>query len=282
MAKTEKLIVMPLTPAREQVYNGIGLGIHFFLGNIMAVHDKLTEFWFGWRVGKLFPEKQQLDDYCQGHLPDLDFNLLGKEQGIRYWLSGEYKEQVDAVLVRLSFADTKTGKTESCRLEMDVKNHFKGFFDSFFQWLNTCGLSFSEEQAVRILWPEKIDSNGLELLGRALETTYHSYVDGSGPDSRISTKNYENSIAASPQSFLAHDLYAWALYKNKDYEQAERSFHTALKYNENGFGALAGLMWCAVFTKNREAAVRYALAKAAVRNDDPEKARAFVEKKFSQ
>jgi hypothetical protein len=46
-------------------------------------------------------------------------------------------------------------------------------------------------------------------------------------------------------------------------------------------GALAGLMWCAVLEKDRDKALQYALDKGRCRGEAPEKAKAFVEKKFA-
>ncbi len=277
MGLPEKLIVMPLVPARGQEYNGTGLGIHFLIGNMMAVHDALTEFWFGWRVNKLFPQKKMLKEYCRGNTPDLDYYSLGQEQGIRYWLSGDYKEQQETVAIRLELTDAQTKQTHSCELTMDLNNGFKGFYKEFFRWFDTCGLPFSNEQAQKASWQEMITVQGFDFLGQAIAVTYNNYIDGAGA---IDIQNFEKSIASSPDSFLAHDLYAWALYKNQAYAQAEKSFHTSLKYNENGMGAIAGLMWCAIFKKDENQAYAYALAKANVRNDDPDKARTFVSKKF--
>jgi len=211
---------------------------------------------------------------------DFDIMADGKEQGIRYWLSGEYREEKDVVEILLVLNDVKTGNMESGRFDMEVNTNFLSFFKAFFVWMAQCGLPFSGQQASIASWPEKIGTAGLDLLGRALETTYISYLDGSGANSLISTEKYEECIAASPHSFLAHDLYAWALYKNKAYDLAVAAFNTALSYNDSGFGAFAGLMWCAVAMENREDALKYALAKAGLRNDDPQKARDFVAKKF--
>ena len=61
-----RLVVLPFQPQEEQSYDGIGLAIHFLLGNIVAIHTGLKEFWFGWRVKKIFPEKERLVAYCRG------------------------------------------------------------------------------------------------------------------------------------------------------------------------------------------------------------------------
>ena len=272
-----KMIVMPLTPANGQEYNGTGLGIHFFLGNVMAMHDMLSEFWFGWRVRKLFAGKALLKDYCRGRQADLDIQSLGKTQGIRYWLSGRYKEDTDDIAISLTLADTEVPQKYTSNFKLDIKNRFSDFYCKFFNWIADCGLPFSKRQAANAAWPEKMDAAGLDFLGRALDVTYTGYVEEAGA---VNTDAYEKCIASSPESYMAHDLYAWALYKNKSYDSAIASFQRSLTYNNKGLGALAGLMWCGIFTGDREKAIQYALLKAAARNDDPDNAKAFVSRKI--
>lgn len=231
------MIVMPLTPANDQEYNGTGLGIHFFLGNVMAMHDMLSEFWFGWRVRKLFAGKALLKDYCRGRQADLDIQSLGKTQGIRYWLSGRYKEDTDDIAISLTLADTEVPQKYTSDFKLDIKNRFSDFYCKFFNWIADCGLPFSKRQAANAAWPEKMDAAGLDFLGRAL-------------------------------------------YKNKSYDSAIASFQRSLTYNNKGLGALAGLMWCGIFTGDREKAIQYALLKASARNDDPDNAKAFVSRKI--
>jgi len=43
MDNRPKLIVLPLQPDVDQEYNGIGLGIHFLLGNMIAIHPGLSD-----------------------------------------------------------------------------------------------------------------------------------------------------------------------------------------------------------------------------------------------
>ena len=92
---------------------------------------------------------------------------------------------------------------------------------------------------------------------------------------------FEKTVSLCPASYLAQHLLGWGRYKNKDYSGAEAAFSKAVEINRDGLGALAGLMWCAVEAKDRSAALHYALEKARCRGGDPDKARAFVEKKFS-
>jgi len=72
--------VLPLQLQEEQAYNGIGLAIHFLLGNIVALHTGLKEFWFGWRVKKIFLEKERVRVYCHGEGPSLTFQNSEKNR----------------------------------------------------------------------------------------------------------------------------------------------------------------------------------------------------------
>ncbi|MCK5543313.1 MAG: hypothetical protein KAI40_11535, partial [Desulfobacterales bacterium] len=115
--KKPKLIVMPFIPEDDQEYNGIGLGIHFFHGNIVALHTGLEEFWFGWRVKRLFPTKELLKAYCSGDGPALDIPKLAKEHEVRYWLTGKYKQNKDLIVLSLSLFDAK-GETQTHKTDM--------------------------------------------------------------------------------------------------------------------------------------------------------------------
>ena len=41
-ASKPRLIVLPLQPKEGQAYNGIGLAVHFLLGNVVAPHTGLA------------------------------------------------------------------------------------------------------------------------------------------------------------------------------------------------------------------------------------------------
>ncbi len=41
-----RLIVLPIQPQPSNDFNGIGLALHFLLGNTIAVNTYLKEFWF--------------------------------------------------------------------------------------------------------------------------------------------------------------------------------------------------------------------------------------------
>ena len=103
-----KLIVLPFQPQESGKNDGIGLGVHFLLGNVVALHTGLKEFWFGWRVKKIFLERERLTAYCHGEGLQLNISKLGKEQGIRYWLRGKVKQQGSKIQVALILKDTKT------------------------------------------------------------------------------------------------------------------------------------------------------------------------------
>ena len=276
-----RLVVLPLIPHEGQAYNGIGLGIHFLLGNVVAVHTGLKEFWFGWRVKKIFPEKEMLKAYCHGKAPRLDIAKLGKEQGIRYWLWGNFQQQGNKMQVALVLTDTKGKPREwTTELTLDPADQLIGFRKGFFAWLGTCGLPLPDAQAARALWPEKISLKGLDLLGRDLEAYYfHSSWGDKGP---FDHKLFDSAVSAAPSSYLAHDLKGWVRYKNKDYKSAGKSFRTAIKINSYGLGAISGLMWCGVYTGDKEEAFKWAEIKADIRGGSREAARASVERRMKK
>jgi tetratricopeptide (TPR) repeat protein len=274
-----RLVVLPLQPQQGQAFNGAGLGIHFLLGNIVALHTGLSEFWFGWRVEKIFLEDEKLSAYCRGEYAGLDIAKLGKDQDIRYWLQGTVRQQKNLILVTLILTDT-LGEHDSLTTELTLKpaNKITDFQKKFISWLKTCGLPFPDAQVDKAIWPETTTPEGLDLLGRALEAHYlHASWGDKGP---IDLELFDRAVSAAPNSYLAHDLKGWILYKNKDYQAAEESFRHALKLNPNGLGAMAGLMWCAIYTNNEDEAYTWATAKADLRGESREAAKAAVRRRM--
>ncbi|MBC8459511.1 MAG: hypothetical protein H8D67_16090 [Deltaproteobacteria bacterium] len=278
-ASKPRLIVLPLQPKEGQAYDGIGLGVHFLLGNVVAPHTGLKEFWFGWRVKKIFLEKERLTAYCRGEGPRLDITKLGKEQDIRYWLWGSVQQQGNKMQIALVLTDTKGEHEEwTTELILDPADQLIGFRKEFLAWLDACGLPFPDAQVAKALWPEKTTLKGLGLLGRGLEAFYlHSSWGDKGP---LDLELLDRAVSTAPSSYLAHDLKGWVLYKNKDYKAAEGSFQSATKINSNGLGAISGLMWCAVYTNDEEKAYKWAMAKADIRGESREAAKAFVARKM--
>ncbi len=279
-----KLIVMPFQPAHGQSFDGIGLGLHFFLGNLFGVHGGLMECWFGWRVKKIFPEPHLLKDYCRKNNPFSDIGALGRREKVRFWLEGTYRQKGGKFLLDLVLHDTKEGMSASrIRLSLGLSGGLAGR-TKFFDWLETCGLPFVGIE--KAMWPEHITDRGLDFLGRGLETLYLNYINGrdnkeSGSDTDlIDLSWFDRSVEASKNSYLTQDLKGWGLYKNGEYALAKKAFESALELNPAGLGALSGMMFCALGDKNEEEALHYALLKAACRGEDLEKARKFVAKKF--
>ncbi len=285
---TEKprLVVLPLQPHPGPVGGGIGLGVHFLLGNIVATHTGLKEFWFGWRIKKLFAEKEELSAYCRGEAPALDIARLGKEQKIRYWLRGRVQTRANRIQTSLVLTDAENGCREwAATLALDPADRCIGFHQQFSAWLDACGLAFPQGQTAKTRWPEKTTLDSLDLLGRDLETYYrHAAYSDTTPGAMrpLSPDLFDPAVRAAPTSFLAHDLRGWILYKTGQYHAAEESFQKAIGLNPNGIGALSGLMWCAVYMGNQEKACRWAVAKADIRGESHEAARAGVEKRMKK
>jgi len=140
-----------------------------------------------------------------------------------------------------------------------------------FQWRRP-GATFSPRQYNRASY--RIN----RILGRALETfySYSSYEVRGEIDLRL----FKEAVAIAPDSFMGQDLLGWAYYRNKYYNEAKASFLQALQANPKGAGAMSGLMWCGVFTKNREEALYWAERKAEMRQEDIEAAKQKVLNRF--
>ena len=278
-----RFIVLPIKPGDSQTFNGIGLGIHFLLGNVMAVHTELKEFWFGWRVNKIFLDQKKLIDYCRGKSDLQSIPQLATDQDIRYWLSGSFTQKNDKVLLKLKLTDVgETLKQYDRNFELNPSDQAIGFRKEFLQWLNDSGLPMPAEQVPMALWPEKISLQGLDYLGRAMETTYLSFFNSASDEKPIDLHWFDQAVSDSPESYLSWDVKGWALYKNRDYESAFKVFKSAITFNRKGLGVLSGLMWCCIYANEAENACRYAIEKADVRNESRENARNSVAKKISK
>jgi len=270
-----KLIVMPLRPAQGQTYNGIGLGVHFLLGNMVAHHNGLKEFWFGWRVKRIFHKKNNFLDYCQGEDSLIETISLGRGQGIRYWLWGWFKQQGPNVKINLALTDTE-GRHGQKNAEFIIKTPGKitDFQEDFFSWLEDCGIENLDGKITKSLWQEDTNMPGLDFLGRALEA-YYIYSSW-GHEKELDMKMFNKAVSGAPRSYLANDLRAWALYRKKNYQAAKMGFKSALKLNKNGLGALSGLMWCAIKTNNEKSAIFLGAEKSKIRMENTSIGKAYA------
>ncbi len=251
---------MPFRPPREATFTGIGLGLHFLLGNVLAVCPRLEEMWFGWRAIRIFPEPDQLAAYCRTRTPDLDLFALGDDQKIRFWFSGIYADQK----VCLELTDTlEKAKSSARSLAVQTGDHLAGFREEFIEGVSDLGIVFSDSQKKAALWPEKISWEGLDAVGRALEAFYlFSYGRGAAV---LDLRLFEEAAAVSPFSFLALDLLGWAHFRRSEYGLAKTAFKKALAQNPSGPGAMAGLVKCAERTQDLEAARYWSEQKARIR-----------------
>lgn len=60
-----KAIVLPFRSKKQGFEGGVGMGLHFLLGNIMILNRGLAEMWFGWRTKKIFSERDAFMSYCR-------------------------------------------------------------------------------------------------------------------------------------------------------------------------------------------------------------------------
>ena len=276
LARKQKMIVLPLQSEDRGAFFGSGLAVQFMLGNIIAMHPDLEEFWFSWRTKKIFPQTQALRDYCRGRGPKLDLIKLGKQEKIRYWLSGRTTLLGGGkIQVSLTLTDAeKGGQGQTVWLMVEPVANPGGFCRAFLNWLSDCGLGFPKDQAHLACWPEYNTIRGLNALGLALEAYYLDTYQKA--KTRFDLTPFRKALDAAPESYLARDLMGWALFKNQDYRAARRAFSSAMGMNPGDLGAAGGLMWCAIGLGQDDMAYQWGAAKARLRGEDPDTGMAYV------
>ncbi len=142
-----RLIVMPFAPDPAQTFDGTGLGIHFLLGNLFGVHPRLTECWFGWRVKKIFPKATAFSAYCRGLPPFPDFQVLGKQENVRYWLTGTWLKTEGMIQVFIALHDIR-GSVRDITLPLSPADGMVAFRRQFHEWLAGVDLSFPSTDSV--------------------------------------------------------------------------------------------------------------------------------------
>lgn len=266
---TDQCIVLPFRPQTPQRFTGSGLALHFLLGNVLVLHTGLKEMWFGWRVKKIFPWQKAFQHYCRDMAANLDLAQVSQSQKVRFWIHGGFSDTT----VRLRVFDGRQPGDDDAPipLEISMDDGLVGFRSQFMAWIASMGHPMPEDQIQAALWVEEIDHRGLDAVGRALETFYiFSAYGGNAP---LDTRTFKEAITAAPESFMAHDLYGWALYRSQDYRAAKSAFLTSLRINPAGVGAMSGLMWCGVYGTDLEETMFWSGRKAEACCQDVRSAR---------
>lgn len=273
---TDQCIVLPLRSDHRDPFNGIGLALHFLLGNVLVLHTGLKEMWFGWRVKKIFAEQQGFQRYCRDSAVKLDLARLSKNQKVRFWVTGTYTAQ--SAKVNIFDADARNAESPSVDLPISLDDHLVGFRSRFLDYLASLGHPMDAGQAQAALWAESISQAGLDAVGRALEQFY--IYSAYGGEKSLEIVPFKRAVQEAPESFMAQDLYGWGLYRNRDYTAAKIAFLKSLRINPAGTGAMSGLMWCGVYTKDIEEAMFWSGRKADVCRKDVEAARKAAKRRY--
>ena len=274
---TDRCIVLPLRPAAPHPFDGCGLALHFLIGNVLVLHTGFKEMWFGWRAKKIFPQPDMLRHYCRHADNRLDLRTISREQKIRFWIHGS-STGTDA-RVHIFDAQASQHPLGSMDLAVSTDDGLMGFRRQFIQWLGTFGRPMPHEQVRAAMWTERIDHEGLDIVGRALEQFYlYAY----GSNVRLEIAPFQQAAAVAPESFMAQDLYGWALYRNREYTAAKIAFLKSLRINPAGAGAMSGLMWCGVYAKDVEEAMFWSGRKADVCGKDVQAAREAGRRRYKK
>lgn len=267
-----RCIVLPLQDSDSP---GMGLALHFLLGNVIAANISFRECWFGWRVASIFPEPDGLKQYCQGGMGEFDLQAISEAQDVQCWLHGRVNNGTAVLHVFNARSDT-FDTPEKCAIT--PTDHLVGFRQCALNLLSNCGYPISRQRQAMALWPENIGPDGLRLVGRALDVfyTYSAY----GVEETIQLDPFEAAVKAAPESFMAHNLLGWAHYRRQNAAQAKTSFLRALVLSPDAIGPMAGLAGCAVLENDRESALYWAARKAQTHADDVAAAVEKTRKKF--
>jgi tetratricopeptide (TPR) repeat protein len=266
-----RCVVLPLV-GQDPHLPFVGMALHFLFGNLIVLHPGFQEFWFGWRVARIFPAKEDLSAYRRAGAPAPEPISTGRREQIRFWISGTVSPPSPSPLLNLSLTDAEAEQHHRApQMVVDTDGHLVGLRRRFTAWLADCGHPFPPDQQEKTLWPEEATAAGLDAVGRALEVFYlQSAYGGKAP---VATEPFERAVAAAPGAFMSHDLLGWALYRNERFEKAREAFEKSIRINPHGAGAMAGLIWCAVMTGNSEDALSWAARKAESCAGDIEAAR---------
>lgn len=276
-AVQDKCIILPFQPMSGQLLDGVGLALHFLLGNVVVLHSGLNELWFGWRIKKLFLNPVELSAYCKGASLKTSVQDLSKQQKVRFWVHGRY----DHNKVSLVFYDAHRPERElSTVLPFSPADHLVEFRRAFMELFDQARLKFPEAQGRTALWEERISLHGLDAVGHALEAFYD--YSAFPQQNLLELKPFEQSVAHAPNSFMAHDLMGWSYYRQQNYSKAVTAFRQALTINPYGAGAMAGLMWCGVHTRNWEETHYWAARKADICTKDIAQAKDKARKRFEK
>ncbi len=263
-----RCIVLPFQPQPGQPFDGVGLALHFLLGNVVVLHTGLQELWFGWRVKKLFTDAAHLAAYCRGAPLEIGLGQLGRQQGVRFWVYGRYRRQ----MCELGIHDGDRNEPEKFTpLPVSCRDHLVQFRRSFMECFDLTGNAFSAARKKAALWEEPITLPGLDAVGRALEAFYRFSAFQSG--GRLQTGPFEEAVRLAPDAFMAHSLMGWAYYRRGRYPNAVGAFEHALTINPNGAGAMAGLIWCHIYMDDLEETLFWAGRKAETCSRDAALAR---------
>jgi hypothetical protein len=274
---SDKCIVLPFQPIPGKPFDGVGLALHFLLGNVLVLHGGLKELWFGWRVKKLFDDAQALSAYCRGKGKPMVPSEHNTQQNVRFWVYGHYGSgEVRAHI--FDAANPQAGLSDD--LPISVSDHLVAFRQVFIRLFDRTGLQFSDTQQKAALWKEKISIGGLDAVGRSLELFYR--FSAFPQDEPLDPKPFEHAVEQAPDSFMSHDLMGWAHYRRNDYAHANRSFRQALSIHPNGAGVMSGLMWCGVFTRSWEETSYWAARKADVCEEDVAEAKEKARQRFEK
>ena len=146
---TDQCIVLPFRPESSQQFNGIGLALHFLIGNVLVLHTRFKEMWFGWRAKKIFPTPALFQHYCREVNDKLDLAHTARSQKIRTWIYGTVTNKSTDLYL---FDEQLPGiSTQPVHVAISTNDHLIGFRQELLDWLTSMGWPMPNNQIRKAL-----------------------------------------------------------------------------------------------------------------------------------
>jgi CHAT domain-containing protein/tetratricopeptide (TPR) repeat protein len=269
--KNSVLIIPPLadrTLPPEQAK--LGFAVKNLLENTLALHDRLEENWFLWHLQDIFPEADDFAAWLNGNNPVPE--TAGKIR-IRYLLSGRISRSQQQYIVRFNLTDQSTHQTMNRDIPLDIPGLIK-FRIEFIDFLSHIGIGKpGKRQMARMHWKENISVDSFARLGEGI---YNDLLTTGYPKkgTAYETRDLEEGLQHSPDSYLLLNSFAWVVYRQKKYAEAKMIFERALRVNPDGLDSTDGMIQCESSTDNDAQAERWVNRKAEIQGHDLRNAQA--------
>ncbi len=124
-----------------------GLRDSFFAGKPLWCSPQTDGMLVRMAGEKIFPKATAFSAYCRGLPPFPDFQVLGKQENVRYWLTGTWLKTEGMIQVFIALHDIR-GSVRDITLPLSPADGMVAFRRQFHEWLAGVDLSFPSTDSV--------------------------------------------------------------------------------------------------------------------------------------